>query len=333
MRILLLAPSRSDPAHRRVLAALAGRLRASGDEVSVFPPPGRSAAADPRRALERLLQEKRIEVCHVHWFSRGLGYLGRARLPRGLKLVLTHQGASLALLERPEAFARLARQAQALTAVSCAGLEELLAGFPEARRRSCCIPNGTDLGLGAAAAWPRPFILSVGRLSAYKGTDILLLAFAGLAAEEPGLDLLVCGPDQAQGRLARFAARLGLGRRVRLLGDVPAARVGRLLRGCLFFVLPSRQENLPMALLEAMAAGKAVLACSVGGVKEIVTHGKDGLLVEPRDPAALAAAMLRLARDRRLRERLGRRARGRARHFDWSEVAARYRRLYASLSP
>ncbi len=197
------------------------------------------------------------------------------------------------------------------------------------------MPGGTPTGAapprGRGAGAPRrPFILSVGRLAAYKGTDVLLLAFAGLARLRPGLDLVICGPDQSRGRLARFARRLGLKGRLRLPGDVGAPQVARLLQACSFFVLPSRQENMPMALLEAMAAGKAVAACAVGGVGELVTHGVDGLLVAPQDVSALGRAMRRLAGDAGLRRRLGRQAARRARLFDWKTAAAGYRRLYAA---
>jgi len=333
MRIALVAPSRSDPAHRRVLAALRERLTSFGDEVSVFPPGAGPAPRDPRRALERLLRERDVEICHVQYFSRGLGYLSRLRLPRGLKLVLTHQGASFELMEHPAVFRRLARRADALTAVSRCGLAELRALIPRVAAASLYIPNGTDCGPAperpASRVRRRPFILSVGRLSAYKGTDLLLMAFAGLAAEDRGLDLVVCGPDQSGGRLARFVARLGLERRVRFLGDTKPARIDSLLQECLFFVLPSRQENMPMALLEAMAAGKAVLACAVGGVGEAVRDGVDGLLVAPQDAVALARAMRRLAHDARFRRRLGMQARRSARRFDWAVAAGRYRRLYA----
>ena len=341
MRIALVAPSRSDPAHRRVLASLRERLVALGDEVSVFPPERGPVPREPRLALERLLRERGIQICHVQYFSRGFGWLARLRRPPGTRLVLTHQGASFELMERPAAFRRLARRADVLTSVSRAGLGELRAFFAGTRAVFRHIPNGTDLGPGRGRprAIPRkcrlgglgrgPFILSVGRLSAYKGTDILLMAFARLAAEEPGLELAVCGPDQAGGRLARFAARLGLGRRVRFLGDTRPARVRELLARCLFFVLPSRRENMPMALLEAMAAGKAVIASDVGGVAEAMRHRVEGLLVEPEDVPALAGAMRRLARDARLRTRLGRAARLRARLYDWSLVALSYRRLYA----
>jgi glycogen(starch) synthase len=284
-----------------------------------------------RRKLEDELRQRGIQVCHVQFFSRGLGYLGGVDFPRGMKLVLTHQGASFDLMERREVFQLLARRADAVTAVSRRGLEELRTLFPELKSKSSWVPNGADApSAGRKPPVPaRPFILAASRLAAYKGIDLLLLAFAGLAARRDDLDLVLCGPDQTEGRLERFARKLGLNGRVRFLGDTKPAALARLLQQSLFFVLPSRSENLPMALLEALAAGKAVVAASVGGVAEVVRHGENGLLVEPQDAAALERALDLLAGDARLRRRLGLRAARGAKTWSWSAAAERYRRLYA----
>lgn len=327
MRIALVLPSRLDPAHRRVRRCLERELTRAGDEVRCFYPRSRASAA----ALERVLWKSRPEVCHIQYFSRGLGCLGAVRFPPKTTLILTHQGASFELMDDLKSFRRLARRADFLTSVSREGLKEMLAALPGEKAKVRWIANGADFEKSrrpsGAKPFGRPFALSVARLAAYKGTDILLMAFA-LAADQ-GFDLALCGPDQTGGRLARFAARLGLKGRVHFLGKAAPARVSRLLEQCLFFVLPSRRENMPMALLEAMAAGKAAVASSAGGVPEVIAHGKNGLLIEPENVRALAAAMKRLARNAGLRRRLGRSAISRALRFKWPAVAAQYRALYA----
>jgi glycosyltransferase involved in cell wall biosynthesis len=106
------------------------------------------------------------------------------------------------------------------------------------------------------------------------------------------------------------AAALGLGERVEFLGhsdDVPA-----LLAASDAFVLPSLFEGTPLALLEAMAAGKAVVTSAIAGVDEVVSDGETGLLVRPGDPDALAEALRRVVGDAELRARLGAAARLRA---------------------
>src|SRR5690606_16452936 len=124
---------------------------------------------------------------------------------------------------------------------------------------------------------------------------------------------------------ARFAAA-GLTGRVRFLGwcrDLPA------LYGTVdAVVLTSRNEGTPVALLEAMAAGRPVVATAVGGVPDIVEHGRSGLLIGDRDPAAIAGAVGRLAREPALRAELGRAGRAQAGRFRASRLVEDVAQLY-----
>jgi glycosyltransferase involved in cell wall biosynthesis len=246
-----------------------------------------------------------------------------ARFPARTRLVLTHQGASLRLLEHPEAFMRLARRADAVTSVSAAGVRELR----HIRGDAKVVYNGAR-PLESRGGSEEPFILSVGRVAAYKGLDILAMAFSGI--EAPSVKWVACGPDQTGGEFRRLLARLGLAGRVRLAGSLAPAAVRRLLERCLAFAHPSRMENCPMALLEAMAAGKAVVATRVGGVPELIRGGREGLLVQAGDAEGLARALRRLLRSDGLRRRLGEAARKRAGRFTWERAAADYLGLYAT---
>lgn len=97
-------------------------------------------------------------------------------------------------------------------------------------------------------------------------------------------------------------------------------------------MLPSRHEPFGIVNLEAMAAGKAVLATRVGGVPEVVVDGETGILVPPGDPEALAEGIRRLAGDPALRERLGAAGRERARLFSWDVVTEQYLEVYRKVS-
>ena len=154
------------------------------------------------------------------------------------------------------------------------------------------------------------------------------MAFAKVLEKKPDMRLVLCGRDQLDGAVQGLAKTLGLERRVTFTGGVPPKRVRQLLDGCRIFVLPSRRENFPLAVLEAMAAGKAIVATSTGGVTELVRHGKEGLLVAPGDVDGLARRMLQLAGDSSLRRRFGRQAERRSRNFSWRAAAAAYVRLY-----
>jgi 2-deoxystreptamine N-acetyl-D-glucosaminyltransferase/2-deoxystreptamine glucosyltransferase len=153
------------------------------------------------------------------------------------------------------------------------------------------------------------------------------MAFAELCPRRPELVLVICGPDHQEGHYQRLAAGLGLEGRVSFVGEKTAAEVQALIGRCLLLVLPSRHETFGMALLEAMARGKPVVASAVGGIPELVSPSA-GLLVPPHDVAALAEALERLAADPELRAALGRGASARASSYPWSRAALAYQRAF-----
>ena len=142
-------------------------------------------------------------------------------------------------------------------------------------------------------------LLVMAALVRRKGIDVLLDALARLSCPPA---LLVAGEGEERPALEARASALGLAG-VRFLGQ--RADKGDLLAACDVLVLPSRQEGLGVAALEAMAAGRAVVASDVGGLGQAVVEGVTGLLVPPGDAAALAEAVARLARDPALRASLG----------------------------
>jgi len=155
-------------------------------------------------------------------------------------------------------------------------------------------------------------VLAAGALERRKGHAVLLAAAVALAPRRLGLRYVLCGEGGEGAALARAAAPLdGAVRFAGFRDDMPAC-----LAAADIAVLPSLQEGLGVAALEAMGAGLPVVASRVGGLAEVVADEETGLLVPPGDAPALAAALARLARDPDLRGRLG--AAGRAR------VLARY---------
>ena len=160
----------------------------------------------------------------------------------------------------------------------------------------------------------------------------LLVAVALLAPRFPALRLVLAGSgDLAAWR--RAARERGIGDRVELTGWLDAgAREAHLARAAVF-CLPSHAEGLPMALLEAMAMGRAVVASRVGGIPEAVREGDNGLLVPPHDAPALAAALARVLDDAGLRARLGERARMTvAQHYSTEAVCGRLAAIYNDLA-
>ncbi|MCW6511339.1 glycosyltransferase family 4 protein [Lichenifustis flavocetrariae] len=146
-------------------------------------------------------------------------------------------------------------------------------------------------------------IVTVARLVWFKGLDMLLDAAPAVLAHHPRTKIVIVGDGPLRAELSARCAKLGIERQVVFTGerrDIPA-----LLAAADIFVLPSVSEGMPISILEAMAAGKAVVATRVGGVPDLVLDGDTGCLVESRDAGGLAAALIRLADNPALRDRMG----------------------------
>jgi phosphatidyl-myo-inositol dimannoside synthase len=173
-----------------------------------------------------------------------------------------------------------------------------------------------------------PWLLTVARLDFHKGIDTVIRALPAIRAAFPTARYAVAGVGSRQRALEQLVASCGVGDAVRLLGFVPDTELPALYNAAHLFVLASRRydllvEGFGIACLEASASGLPVIASRSGGLPEAVREGETGLLVEPDDPAAVAAATIRLLGDRALAARLG--AAGRAAveaYYNWDRVAA-----------
>jgi glycosyltransferase involved in cell wall biosynthesis len=154
-------------------------------------------------------------------------------------------------------------------------------------------------------------LLSVGRLDPIKGFDTLLRALGKLRREGVDFHCTVVGEGPERGWLEAILRAEGLEDHVALVGARPQEAVREALYGAAIFLMPSvttpegNQDGIPVALMEAMATGAAVVATRVSGLPELVEDGVNGLLVPPRDADALAGAVRRLLEDADLRRRLG----------------------------
>jgi len=250
--------------------------------------------------LVRLVRAVRPHVVHGYLFGPNLLGALAGRIGGVPVIVVAKRNLDAFESRRQVRAQRLAhRLATHVTAVSEAVADSVVAlGVP--RARITVIPNGVDATRFAAdppAAAARaelgadsaPLVGSVGCLAARKDYATLLEALGRLARR--GLDFRVAlvgdGPERSA--LEARAAALGLAERVRFLGE--RERVERLLPGMDVFVLSSREEGIPNALLEAMAAGRPCVATAVGGTPEVLRDGATGWLVPPGSPEALAAAL------------------------------------------
>ncbi len=208
--------------------------------------------------------------------------------------------------------------------------------LPEERRRT--IPNPvafeqieSQRGCPVRLRQSRT-VIAMGRLSPEKGFDLLIRAFARLAAEFPDWGLAILGEGPERGSLESLAQDLKLGDRLQMPGAVEEPFA--VLKQSDVFVLSSRHEGFGNVLVEAMACGLPVVAADCWAVSPaIVRDGTDGLLVPPDNPAALAQAMARLMRDEALRKELAHSAGESARRFALPEVMVEWGRVLNEVCP
>ncbi len=185
-----------------------------------------------------------------------------------------------------------------------------------------------DLGIGDAFTW-----LAVGRMTPAKAYPDMVTAFAEVLATHPGARLLIAGSGERdiEAAVAARVSEAGIGQAVSLLGY--RDDVADLMRAADGFVLSSAWEGLPMVLLEAASSELPIVATRVGGNDDAVTDGLNGLLVEPGDPSALAAAMATvMATDAGARHAMGRAGRELvARGFDLEATIDIWLALYVEL--
>jgi len=321
-----LAPFEASLEHLAVEAGLpTTRIRELGRRIS--------PVSDVRAfaQLARLVFREAPDVIHTH--TAKAGTLGRVAAclfnitrPRRRRCLVVHTfhghvltgyfgpaaNAAVRLAERT-----LARVTDRVVTISPAQREDIVTRFGIAPAdRTVIVPLGLDLDrlarIDVSAPHLRrqfevrdgaPVVGYAGRFVAIKDLPTLIRAFARLAAEQPDATLLLAGDGPARADVEALVTALGLQRQVRMAGWIDdLALFYATIDIC---ALSSLNEGTPVALIEAMAAAKAVVATRVGGVSDIVEHERSGLLVPPRNPEALGDALIRLAADPAERSRMG----------------------------
>jgi glycosyltransferase involved in cell wall biosynthesis len=206
-------------------------------------------------------------------------------------------------------------------------LAGLVRGWGVRESRISVLPNPTPPlpDLPPREPHERPLLAFAGRLTAPKALGVALEA----VAQVPEVELVLAGDGDERAVLESRARELGLDGRVRFLGSLPRDQVLVLLRSADAALLSSAWENFPHTLVEALAVGTPAIATAVGGVREIVTDGENGLLVPPGDPAALAGAIRRFLDDPDLRARLTEAAATSAQRFSAERIYGRLEEILA----
>jgi sugar transferase (PEP-CTERM/EpsH1 system associated) len=330
------------------LGEFGAELRAGGVRVHVLGrKPGLDISITAR--LRNLYRQEKVDLIHAHQYTPYF-YAAAAAFRAGMRpVIFTEHGRhwpDQLRLKRAMANQLLSLTTAAYTAVSEFSRQSLVQFEKMPGRKIQVIYNGIDVDDVRCAIDDRQrlrrdaglndddlLVLSIGRLDPIKDFGTLIGAFAEAARRSPRAFLWIAGDgDEAYKRqLHQSITELGMVDRVKLLG---ARRdVGALLTACDLYALPSITEALSMTILEAMVAGRAVLATQTGGNPELVVDQTTGVLVPVGNVPAMAQALAHLLEDGSRRQRMG--AAGRARVeklFSKEQCFAQYRDLYRSVS-
>ena len=284
--------------------------------------------------LAATLRRQRVQVLHSYNFYANVFSLPAAKLARVPCVIASIRDMGVYLTPKQQYVHKLVCRLADQIVVNADAIKHWLTAQGYRGERITVIPNGVDVGrfsslpaesdLRCRLGLPEraQLVLMLARLRPEKGIEYFLRAAAHVNLRFPQVYFLIVGegftnrahefmPDsEYPRRLANMAASLGIGERVRFTGlitDIP-----HLLSQVAVSVLPSLSEGLSNTLLESMAAGVPVVATRVGGTPEAVSDGEHGLLVPPKDEAALAEAICAILADAELARRLGSQARARA---------------------
>jgi glycosyltransferase involved in cell wall biosynthesis len=298
-----------------------------------------------RNVVSQRLVAVRYDAVHVHWVVPNAAMVSGVVRAQGVPLVVSLHGSDVFLAERSALAGSLAERAFAAAGAvtACSGdlhRRAVALGAPPERTRT--VPYGVDAaafapGIPDGALRARLgvppgaiFVLAFGRMVEKKGFRFLVEA----AGRVPGIHAVLAGEGDLRGSLEATAREMAAP--VSLPGNLDRATMAAALATADVVVVPSvvdsagNVDGLPNALLEALAAGRAVVASRVAGIPDVVEDGRNGLLVPAGDADGLAAALRRLAADPAARRLLGAEARKRAvRELTWARAAQAFEECYA----
>jgi glycosyltransferase involved in cell wall biosynthesis len=294
-------------------------------------------------ALRRFLLDKNIGILNPHYPTLdclNFSLLKLLGLYRG-KLVLSFHGADIANAGHSRGWERicwrlLLRSSDAIVTCSNSLAGAVSAFMPQIASKVHVVHNGVDISkivaevdrsvdVDAMVAG-KPFILNIATFERKKGQDVLIRAFHRIHADFPEMRLVLIGRSgETEMSLRSLAEELGISGKVVMIKDLEHRKVTAILERAAIFALPSRVEPFGIVVLEAGIFNVPVVASAVGGVPEILQDGRNGYLVQPDDPDALAARITLLLRDRDEHERLSLSLQRHVRErFDWVHAYRRY---------
>lgn len=259
--------------------------------------------------LISLIKRGKYSIVHVHLFPANLfGSIASLFLPKNIKFIFSEHN----VYNRRRSFkifkvldTLIYNRYYKIICVSKQVQVALIEWLPNLQRKSVVISNGVLVSdLSNRSPIKKYDVLFVGRLTKAKGVDILIKAINILKEKyRKEIRAAIVGKGYLEEELKELVKELGIGEEVEFLGI--RSDIERLMKSTKLFVLTSRWEGLPLTILEAMSSGAGIIATKVGGVPEVIQNGKEGILISPEDPTALARAIAELLKDRELRVKMG----------------------------
>jgi len=291
------------------------------------------------RWIKQILQKEQFDIIHLHEPLMPVICLVTLRHSKSVNIGTFHayRESNFAYLAGKPVLKIFINKLHGRIAVSQPARDLVARYFPGEYK---IIPNGIDAEtFGGEHVQPLPEysdgktnVLFVGRLEKRKGLRYLLAAWPAITSQYPDTRLIVVGEGDLRQELAAFAEERRL-RNVVFVGYVPNNQLPRYYRTAHIFCAPSTGfESQGIVLLEAMAAGRPIVASDIAGYRTVITNGQEGLLVPPADEAALAAAITRLLSDEELRQRLGQAGRVTAQRYSWDRVASQVLNYYVEVA-
>jgi glycogen(starch) synthase len=290
-----------------------------------------------KQRITRIISDFDPDLIHIHPCGPELSYYLLTQAKRPLPtLVTVHNNYSRVGLSfsQTTSFGRALRSAERVTTVSDEARSWLLSEAPELTPKTSTVHNGIQSApiKVAPLSWDPPTVLWAGRVEPQKRLDVLLTAFVDVAAQHELARLRIVGGGTQLEAMRALAASLGIADRVDFTGRVEPDAVPAMFNESTLFALSSDYEGLPMVALEAAQFGRPMVCTDAGGTAEAVIPGETGLVVDPGNPQALAAALLDLLGDRAKTEQFGAAARRFIEQsFSLRACAEAYERLYAEV--
>lgn len=287
-----------------------------------------------------LLRLSRPSVIHLHigqafvpeavyaaHLLRGLPYVAHLHFDIGP----SGRAGFLLRAYNPLILGRVLRAAAAVAVFTDEQLSIIAAKYHVDPARIAVIPNGVDTAFfhtGQRFLHEKPRLLFVGRLAVHKNITLFLEALDGVSER---FETSLVGEGELEAQLKKVVADLRL-HNVRFHGRALGAELRELYRSADVLVLPSEQEGMPLAVLEAMAMGLPTVGTDVHGIRSLITHGQNGMLVPLGDPSALRQALLSVTGDLDRYRQMSETSRRLAFGYSWNEIGAQFERLYAEAS-